>query len=129
MQPADVEKYVLMALDHVGWYRSCWFPQVQRESLNFPGGPTDEEARAALFRLIRAGAVEAGKTVDGTFVRVSDPIPDVLADLETNAKSAYDLQLSEEAVRQLHAALERGKLPCRGHFQILAHGESTSTRI
>jgi hypothetical protein len=39
MHPADVEKYVLGSLDHVGWYRSCWFPQVQRLSLNFPDGP------------------------------------------------------------------------------------------
>jgi hypothetical protein len=121
MQPADVEKY---GLNHVGWYPTLWFPEVQRDAINFPTGPTDDEVHAALFRLIQTGSIEVRKTAGMACVVVNDPTPEVLEDIRTNSESEYELELSEGARRQLLAALERSKVPVRDHFELFAHGVS-----
>jgi hypothetical protein len=101
-----------------------WFPQVRREEINFPPEPTDGEIHSALFSLIHAGSLEITKTAGSSSVRVSDPTPEVLEDLAKNAESDYTLELSESARQQLHAALDRARVPARGHFELFAHGES-----
>jgi hypothetical protein len=112
----------LWSLDHVGWYRELWFPHVQRDAINFPEGPTEDEIHRALFRLIQAGSLEITKLVGTSSVRVSDPTAEVLEDLRTNSRSEYQVELNEKVREQLHAALERSKVPPRGHFELLAHG-------
>jgi hypothetical protein len=113
MTARDIEKYVLQALDHVGWYRSCWFPRVERDSLNFPDGPDDEEVRAALFRLVESGAV----VVSGASSKA-----EAIEDIRTNPESEYELELSEEARQQLYAAQERAKVSLPGYFRLFAQG-------
>lgn len=124
MESADVQKFVLLSLDHVGWFPESWFPKVQREAINFPTEPTDDEIHSALFRLIQAGSLEITKTVGTSSARMSDPTPEVLEDLRTNGESAYKLELNERVRQQLHDALDRARVPARGHFELFAHGDS-----
>jgi hypothetical protein len=124
MESSDVQKFVLWSLDHVGWFPELWFPKVRREAIDFPSEPTDDEIHTALIRLIQAGSIEITKTVGTSSVRVRDPNPEVLEDLRTNGESDYKLELNERVRQQLHDALDRARVPLRGHFELFAHGDS-----
>lgn len=124
MDPTDIRKFVLWSLDHTGWFPELWFPQVRRELINFPSEPTDDEIHAALFSLIETGSLEITRAVGDCSIRVVDPAPEVLEDLRSKGRSEYALELSEQAGQQLRAALERARVPLRGHFEIFAQGSS-----
>lgn len=111
-----------MALDHVGWYRSLWFPSVMRETLNFPEAASDNEVHISLFRLIEAGAIEVGRGVGERFERVDAPIPVIVEDIQLNCESQYELRLSPDALERLHAAVKGSRVA--QHFEILVHGYS-----
>jgi hypothetical protein len=121
--PTEIEKFVLRSLDHVGWYPQLWFPAVRREAIDFPGEPTDDEIHTALFRMIEDGAIEIGRREGDAFVRISVPIFEVPERLR-ECGSEYDLKIGENTRQQLHAGLKRNVVPPRGHFQLLAQGES-----
>jgi hypothetical protein len=123
MQPADIEKFVLWSLDHTGWHSSLWFPDVRREHINFPGGPTDAEIHAALFALIRKGSVTVSSPAGGASAIAGGLTPEMLQDLEADGQPLYTLDLEEGIRGKLHAALERSRLPHRGHFELFAHGD------
>jgi hypothetical protein len=123
MQPADVEKFVLWSLDHTGWYSSLWFPDVRREHINFPDGPTDAEIHGALFQLIRNGSITVSSPAGTTSTITGDLSPEMLKDLQADGQPLYTLDLEEDIRRKLHAALERSRLPQRGNFELFAHGD------
>jgi hypothetical protein len=122
MPPDHIEKYVLMAIDHIGWFSNLWFPRVFREALNFPEGPTDQEIQSALLRLIEAGALQAGQLAAGEFVQSWDPISQVLDDIQCSSASSYTIRISPEMLGKLQLALKRARVSGRGHFEIWAHG-------
>jgi len=123
MQPADIEKFVLWSLDDRGWYPDLWFPKVLREHINFPPEPTDAEVHDALFRLIRKGAITISSSSGSTSVGEDDLSPEMLLDAQADGQPTYTLDLEEGVRRELHAALERSKVPPRGHFELFALGD------
>ena len=123
MQAADIEKFVLWSLDHTGWYPNLWFPTVRRELINFPDGPSDDEIHGVLFQLIRNGSVSVSVPTGSKSVRTSDLSPEMLRDLQADRQPTYSLGLEDDIRRKLHSALERSRVPARGHFEVFAHGE------
>jgi hypothetical protein len=47
----------------------------------------------------------------------------MLQDLQADGKPTYILDLEEGIRRKLRAALERSRVPPRGHFELFAHGD------
>ena len=122
MHEADIEKFVLWSLDQTGWHPDLWFPKVRREHVNFPPEPTDAEVHGALFRLIRKDSVTVSSPVGSSSVGADDLRPEMLLDVQTDGQPTYTLDLKEGVRRELHAALERSRVPARGHFELVAHG-------
>lgn len=122
MQPADIEKFVLWSLDHAGWFPHLWFPKVRREHINFPDGPTDAEIHSALFQLIRKGCVTFSSPAGSTPISADDLRPEILGEVQANGQPTYRLDLEEGVREQLHAAIDRSRVPTRGHFEVFALG-------
>jgi hypothetical protein len=123
MRPIDIEKFVLKSLDHTGWYPDLWFPYVLREHLNFPDGPSDSDVQNALFRLIEKGAVAVSRA-DGSDVSIPARFTrEILQEVGAEGQPIYELALDDDASRRLRGALDRSRIPLRGHFELFALGE------
>jgi hypothetical protein len=123
MKPVDIEKYVLWSLDHTGWYPDLWFPNIQRDHLNFPEGPSDADVHSALFRLIANGAVVASRADGAAIAAPAQITPEMLQQIGADRAPIYELILGKEAQRRLRAALDRSRIPPRGYFELFALGE------
>src|SRR5579862_2183939 len=122
MQQADIEKFVLWSLDHTGWYPQLWFPEVRRERINFPDGPTDADIHAALFELIRKGSVTLSRA-DGVAISTNDFWLEILEETQADGQPPFNLDLEESVHQKLHDAVDRSKVLRRGHFELFALGD------
>ena len=129
MQPADIEQFVLWSLDHTGRYPQLWFPKVRREHINFPPEPTDGRGSRSSFRLIRNGSITVLNAAGRPSVGADDLRPEMLLDVQADGRPTYVLDLEECIRHDLHAALERSRVPPRGHFELFAHGNDFDVNI
>jgi hypothetical protein len=88
-----------------------------------PPEPTDTEVHDALFRLIRKGAITVWSSAGGTYVGADDLSPEMLLEAQADGQPTYTLDLEEGVRSELYAALERSKVPPRGHFELFALGD------
>jgi hypothetical protein len=98
--------HVLRSIDFEGWYYGeCWFPNVRRDYLDFPDGPSDEEIHAAIFSLIDSGVLEVWRVLDnGEEVRIEAPPPEVLAEVrKPNAETDVKLHIRPGVIEEVKA--------------------------
>jgi hypothetical protein len=105
---------VLTAIEHVGWYGQLWFPTVDRDDLNLPDGPTDDELRAALFALIDSGVVEVRRVRGDDEVRLENPSAETIEEVKKDStETDVTLQIKDGVIEELEANERRKWLEVR----------------
>ncbi len=102
---SPLERTILRSCHLNEWHPTAWFPDVKRESLNLPDGPSDSDIQNCLIHLIRAGVIEVGKFPDTQFVPEPVISEAMIEDIKNNEDTEFFFRTPDDVyqkIRNIH---------------------------